>query len=98
VSVVATAMWQWRFGDGATLETLDPGGRYPHLGVAHAYRRAGAFRAECTTTWSATFSVDGLGPFPVSGPVVQHEARWLSVGEGRALLTPDRTARARPRG
>ncbi len=45
-----------------------------------------------------TFVVDGLGPFPVPEPVRQTQVRRISVGEGRALLAPAHSARARPRG
>lgn len=38
------------------------------------------------TTWAATFTVDGLGPFPVVEPVRQQAALRLAVGEGRAVL------------
>lgn len=95
VTLSATPLWSWQFGDGAGRDTSDPGGRYPHLGVAHVYRRAGDYRVACTTTWEATFVVDGLGPFRVIEPVIQREVRRIAVGEGRALLVP---ARARPPG
>lgn len=98
VTLSATPRWSWQFGDGSGQDTSDPGGRYPHLGVAHVYRRAGEYRVSCTTTWSGAFVVDGLGPFPVTEPVRQTEVRRIDVGEGRALLAPARTARARPRG
>jgi PKD domain len=98
VALSATPAWSWRFGDGSGQETSDPGGRYPHLGVAHAYRRAGDYEVTCTATWSGTFIVDGLGPFPVTEPVRQAAALLIEVGEGRALLAPARTARARPPG
>jgi hypothetical protein len=98
VTLTATPAWSWHFGDGAGLDTADPGGSYPQMDVAHVYRRAGDYRISCTTTWSGTFVVDGLGPFPVAEPVRQTEVRWIEVGEGRALLTPARIARARPPG
>jgi hypothetical protein len=98
VTLSATPSWSWQFGDGAGQDTSDPGGRYPHMGVAHTYRRAGDFRVACTATWSGTFVVDGLGPFPVAEPVTQNEVRWIEVGEGRALLAPGARARVRPPG
>jgi hypothetical protein len=98
VTLSATPVWSWQFGDGATQVTVDPGGHYPHLAVAHVYRRAGDFRVACTATWSGTFVVDGLGPFPVAEPVRQTQVRRIAVGEGRALLAPAQYARARPGG
>lgn len=96
VTLSASPLWSWQFGDGGRRDTADPGGRYPHLGIAHAYRRAGQYRVACTTTWQGSFVVDGLGPFPVDEPVIQREVRRIDVGEGRALLVPASTARARP--
>jgi PKD domain len=90
VALTATPAWSWRFGDGAWLDTLDPGGRYPQAGVAHVYRRVGTYQVACTATWSATFVVDGLGPFAVREPVTQTQVRRIEVGEGRALLAPAR--------
>jgi hypothetical protein len=90
VALTATPAWSWQFGDGARQDTVDPGGRYPQNGVAHVYRRAGAYRVACTATWSATFVVDGLGPFAVREPVTQTQVRRIEVGEGRALLAPAR--------
>lgn len=98
VMLSATPAWSWQFGDGAGQDTSDPGGRYPHMGVVHVYRRAGDYRVACTTTWSATFVVDGLGPFAVADPLRQTQVRWIEVGEGRALLAPEHAARARPPG
>lgn len=98
VRLSAVPSWSWQFGDGSGQDTSDPGGRYPHLGVAHVYRRAGGYRVACTATWSATFVVDGLGPFAVADPIRQREVSWVEVGEGRALLAPERTAGVRPPG
>ncbi len=88
VELTATPRWGWKFGDGASLRTADPGGRYPVIGVTHPYRRAGDYSVEITATWSAAFTVDGLGPFPVAEPVTQLGHLPVRVGEGRALLTP----------
>ena len=86
VHLVATPRWTWTFGDGASLSTDDPGGGYPDDAVAHVYRRSGGRHVTLTARWSASFTVDGLGPFPVPEPVVQEVSSDLDVGEGRALL------------
>lgn len=86
VSLTASPRWHWDFGDGASVATDDPGGRYPHLAVAHVYRVAGDYRAQVETRWSARFTVDGLGPFAVSDPVRQSAIMRVSIGEGRAVL------------
>ena len=88
VGLTATARWQWDFGDGSSLDTSDPGGPYPHQGVAHAYRTAGYRTVVLRTIWSAWYTVDGLGPFPVTEEIGQVSRLRIDVGEGRALLTP----------
>ena len=80
--------WTWWFGDGVVTRTTDPGGAYPLGRVAHAYRAEGRYEVAVTTDWNATFTVDGLGPFPVTEPVRQEGRLTLAVGEARALLTP----------
>jgi hypothetical protein len=86
VSLSAQAAWRWDFGDGSRLSTVDPGGAFPHDGVAHAYRRAGEYRVRMTTQWAASFTVAGLGPFDVVEPVMQTADLTMPVGEGRAVL------------
>ena len=86
VVLQAAPRWHWEFGDGATLTTDEPGGRYPVMTVSHTYRHAGRYPVRLTTTWSARFTVDGLGPFPVDEPIVQTDEIDVSVGEGRAVL------------
>ena len=85
---MARPTWVWRFGDGTSTRTGDPGGRFPRSGVAHAYRAAGRYAVHVRTEWSASFTVDGLGPFPVIEPVSQEQHVSIEVGEGRALLRP----------
>jgi hypothetical protein len=87
VRLMATPRWRWEFGDGASLDTDDPGGAYPHLEVGHVYRTAGTRTVLLQTTWTARFTVDGLGPFVVPEEVEQVTRLRIDVGEGRALLT-----------
>ncbi len=84
----AVARWRWSWGDGsAGLRTSSPGGRWPDTSVAHTYRKPGTYRAVLTTVWTATFTVNGRGPLPVSGgPIVQQTATRVPVVEARALL------------
>jgi hypothetical protein len=82
----AVPSWRWEFGDGAALVTDDPGGAYPDMAVAHVYRAAGDYRVSIETRWTAQFTVDGLGPFPVADPVRQTATLRVSIGEGRAVL------------
>lgn len=80
--------WTWEFGDGAQLTTRSPGSRYPDLTVAHAYRRGGPHQVRLTTTWTASVTIDGLGPFEVTGPVIQESSARVRVGQARAVLVP----------
>lgn len=88
IRLSATPMWLWRFGDGRRLLTDHPGSRYPAVAVAHAYASAGARNVRVRTTWSAEYTVDGLGPFPVEPDISQDAAVPILVGQGRAVLIP----------
>jgi hypothetical protein len=87
VHVSGRARWRWDFGDGASLDTSDPGGRYPHVSVGHVYRTAGERTVVLRTRWTAEYTVDGLGPFAVPEEIEQMTRLRIDVGEGRALLT-----------
>jgi hypothetical protein len=89
VLITARPHGQWRFGDGATLQSDAPGGPHPSA-VEHTYRASGPRSVSLEVRWSATYTVAGLGPFTVSEPVMQEAALPLTVGEGRALLAPVR--------
>lgn len=88
VAISPRPSWHWDFGDGVTLDTALPGSRYPDLSVSHAYRVGGPELVQVTTTWSATFTVDGMGPFPVREPVRQRQALSVRIGQARAVLVP----------
>ena len=75
VSVVVTPVsYRWDWGDGTSTTTRDPGAAYPHQTVVHRYRELlQGVVVTLTTTWSATFSVEGGPPQPVSGTVTTTE-------------------------
>jgi len=52
----------WRFGDGASLATDQPGAPYPDLEVTHRYLDKGQVAPSVDTTYTATFRVNG-GPW-----------------------------------
>lgn len=81
------AHWQWEFGDGSSLATDSAGSVYPDESISHTYRWQGEFRVVVTTTWSATYYIDDLGPFEVVNPVYQSDSALVRVGQARALLT-----------
>ena len=67
VDITATASsFTWRTGDGTELTTTDPGAPYPAHTISHDYA-SGTWTASLTTTWTATFSVDGGLTVPVPG-------------------------------
>jgi hypothetical protein len=66
---ITASSYTWRFGDGSTATTSEPGAPYPALDVTHDYRKAGRVTPSVDTTYTAEFSVDG-GPWrPVTGTV-----------------------------
>lgn len=88
VHVEARPSWFWDFGDGATERTTESGGRYPDTSVSHTYTRAGERTVTVEASWTGTFTVDGLGPFAVTGgPVTQQETLDVVVRESGARLT-----------
>jgi hypothetical protein len=52
----------WRFGDGGSLATDEPGSPYPQLDVTHRYLKKGHVGPSVDTTYTATFRVNG-GPW-----------------------------------
>jgi len=88
VQFEAIARWRWSWGDGsAPLATSRPGGRWPDTSVTHTYRKPGTFHVVLNTTWSATYTVNGRGPLPVTGGSVVVETRFVvPVTQARALL------------
>ena len=84
----ATASWTWNWGDGTkVLHTTKVGNPWPDPDVKHTYRNAGKFHVTLATTWDASFSVLGVGPFPVLGePVTQTVSFTVTVKEARAVL------------
>jgi len=70
-------VWHWSFGDGSTMDTSSPGGRYPDGDVRHTYRVKG--------TWTVTLSADYRRSYVVHTPFGD-----LSrvVKDGRAVAGP----------
>lgn len=87
VRLTAVPRWHWEYGDGTDGWTTSPGGRWPDTSVSHAYSTSGVRTATVTAVWDATFTVDGLGPFPVPGPpVTQTGSVTVDVRSARAHL------------
>ena len=90
VQVFATATWEWTFEPGVTRTFDQPGGPYPNYSVAHTYEDTGTYEVELVTNWSAEYTVNGEGPFPVpGGPITQTAELTVDVREARAVLVAD---------
>ena len=79
IVVTANAHWDWTFEDGVTESFDQPGGGYPNDAVTYIYRDVGGRQVSVTTSWDATFTVDGDGPFQVPGGVITKTAGPLAV-------------------
>jgi hypothetical protein len=79
--------YTWHTGDGTDLVSDNPGAPYPNQTVTHDYA-SGTYTAYLTTTWGATFTVNGgawadvPGTTTTDGPPVT-----FAVLEARPVLT-----------
>jgi len=91
VQVRATPVgYAWTFGDGAHLDTHDPGAPYPDLRTTHTYLAPGARRVTLATTYRGEYSVDGAPWLPVDGTAtVTGPAVALTVVATRSELVAD---------
>jgi hypothetical protein len=88
IDITATATtYTWHTGDGTTLTTTSPGAPYPHHTITHDYS-SGTYTAALTTTWGATFSIDGGAPADVPGTTTtQGPPATFTVVQARTVLT-----------
>jgi hypothetical protein len=88
VDIVAGATsFTWHTGDGTDLTSSDPGAPYPDQTVTHDYA-SGTYTASLTTTWGATFSVDGGASVAVPGTTTTDGPPvTFDVLQARAVLT-----------
>jgi hypothetical protein len=67
VDIVAGATgFTWHTDDGSDVTSTGPGAPYPNQTVTHDYR-SGTYTAYLTTTWGATFSINGGASVAVPG-------------------------------
>lgn len=89
VSINAKAQWRWVWGDGQSEWRGVPGAMYPSTQITHGYRSVGMYRIHVQTVWSATYSIAGIGTFPVTGEVVTQDAYLdLPVRSAQTALIP----------
>jgi hypothetical protein len=88
VVIAATATtYTWDTGDGTVLTTADPGAPYPAQTITHDYA-SGTYTASLTTTWGATYSVDGGLSADVPGTTTTQGAPvTFTVRQARTVLT-----------
>lgn len=88
VDITATATgFTWHTGDGTDLTTTTPGAPYPRHTISHDYA-TGTYTAALTTTWTATFSVDGGITAPVPGSTTTDGTPvTFAVLQARPVLT-----------
>jgi len=66
---IVPSAFGWRFGDGDSVTTAEPGAPYPHLDVTHSYLKKGRVAPSVDTTYTAQFRVNGGGWSDVPGQV-----------------------------
>ncbi len=88
VDIAATAStYTWDTGDGTVLTSTEAGEPYPNGTITHDYS-SGTYTASLTTTWSATYSVDGGVQADVPGTTTTQGApATFSVLQARTVLT-----------
>ena len=59
---IVPSAFGWRFGDGESMTTAEPGAPYPQLDVTHSYLTKGRVAPSVDTTYTAQFRVNG-GPW-----------------------------------
>jgi hypothetical protein len=87
VIIAHATSYAWDTGDGTVLTTTDPGAPYPDQTITHDYS-SGSYTASLTTTWGATYSVDGGVQADVPGTTTTQGAPvTFTVREARTVLT-----------
>jgi hypothetical protein len=88
VTIVAGATtFTWHTGDGADVTSTGPGAAYPNQSVTHDYR-SGTYTAYLTTTWGATFRIDGGASVAVPGTTTTDGPPvTFAVRQAHAVLT-----------
>jgi PKD repeat protein len=71
--------FNWDFGDGSTMKSSSPGGRYPSGEVTHKYLLPGEYQIALTISWAGSWSAQGSS-YPVIGDaIVQHLSSSIEV-------------------
>lgn len=88
ITLNASAVWTWDFGDGTVVETFNSGAGFPNGEIKHIYETKGFKTVTITTTWQAKWSTINNQDLPVLGKnLVQKTTFNLLVHEARGVLT-----------
>lgn len=88
---IRPAHYTWVWGDGTSLQTDDPGGRYPDGTLTHTYTTSGHLHGSVTTRWTAGYTVtvagQTFGPYAATGGPVPHTQPFaVTVTSARSHL------------
>ena len=91
VRVRATPIsYDWTFGDGHRLHTVDPGAPYPDLRTTHTYAGTGTVALGLNTTYRGEYALPNGPWIPIDGTAtVASPAQNLVVVAARAELVQD---------
>jgi len=81
VQIKATALIAWNWSDGISMHTSLPA-------VTRTWSRPGRVVGTTRASWSARYTVDGLGPFAVAQKIHQEADTSVLVLRARAVLVP----------
>ena len=85
-------VWHWDFGDGTTLDTASPGGRYPDGDIRHTYTHTGQQTVSLTADYRRTITTHTpYGDLPMitkpTRAITPTTRRVITVREAQAQLT-----------
>lgn len=95
VQTSAVATWEWNFqqhhpagglAGGWSHVAREPGADYPAAGIRQGFSIPGVHSVEVRARWRGAFTVDGLGPFPISPDLEQRELLQVPTGSALGLV------------
>lgn len=95
VRTTATASWEWTFRQrgpsgadaGQWFHVVDqPGSSYPDWGIRQGFTIPGMHWVDVRARWRGTFTVDGLGPFPIAPDLEQHARLRIPTGSALGVI------------
>lgn len=87
ITIHLTALYNWDFGDGATLVTRVAGAPYPAMINHHEYSTVGDRKVTLTVRWSGTWSAGAITG-PINGSITQRFNKELTIRPAKAIYIP----------